>query len=213
MILFVTLLISQAVGDDPAKADATPPEFSVLLEKSEKQKPKRLKELRDHVQWLLRQQAEPRNRKRRRELGKQIKQARDEGKRLLEGGHFVTEMDIPITVGDVGTKPGDGARVEQVINANEMIVSIEYSWVEASAVGNRPVYTMRSSSQAVWLKGCATKDAVTGKPFTLPKALVVTGTKQYDNLAGSTTTVPIVEPYDVKPFEVWAKNLPAPKQR
>lgn len=114
-----------------------------------------------------------------------------------------------ITVGNIGLLDWSHATVMQVIDENNLLVSVDWSNGEMIAISNLLGGTKREVekfSLTFWVTGIPTQDLIDGSQFNSDEVFLV-GTKTYSTPNGSTNTVPLLEPFDVKPFSHLFTNL------
>lgn len=108
---------------------------------------------------------------------------------LNDIGEFDTEA-----IKEKGSSNVGVFRASQVIDANAMIVVFEtFRGATTSNPGE-------IKSDPIWIQGVSTKGVVDGKVIDMPGVFEIAGTKRYATVDGSSRTVFIAKPVDVKPF-------------
>jgi hypothetical protein len=112
---------------------------------------------------------------------------------------------LPLKPGMVGGFVAVTVWCHQAIDEKNFIGAIRDDSVAPGAVVIAA--NEREFRQTVWFKGYDTSEMQDRLPVTLEGVFVVTGTKKYANVAGSTTQLVVVEPFDVTPYYVELKRI------
>ena len=112
--------------------------------------------------------------------------------------------NIDFRTGDIGTiRESCWARIIQIVDENNMLVSVEASGLSSSA------NEFNERQHLVWIKGISTKDLSDGdeKRHTWAIPLEVKGTTKYKTPNGSSKTVPLLEAKDKNDkFRTWTTS-------
>lgn len=115
----------------------------------------------------------------------------------------------PLKVGQTAYLKDNFAKVEQVINAKNMLIDIitgyetipgtaprQWTAREAGHLTRAPtIYEpQRPVHEVVWLRGIDTKGLADGSKVELDKPLKITGTETYETIMGGSKTVFVLEP-------------------
>ena len=124
----------------------------------------------------------------------------DNPKRNVVAHSDIKGLSLPLSVGQVGYS--SDVRIKQVIDGNNMLVTLTYYAPKDYYIQNgMRVYTsgpLTASKKIVWIKGINTVGFADDTPLKIENiALKITGTKQYDDTEGATTTVFLLEPVEV----------------
>ena len=113
-------------------------------------------------------------------------------------------------VGVVGLKvlrdnpEGDTFKVLQVIDEQNFIATVSYSWWRKPTMENPSSLDELSLDEPVWVSGFSTAGFIDGKKNVLGGEMIqVVGTKQYSSNLG-VKTVLLIQPFDIKPYLVQA---------
>lgn len=109
-----------------------------------------------------------------------------------------------LTGGCVGRLPhSEGVQVKQIIDNNQMLASVlmklvpQYRRVTRSRFLTRaPISGYDERRTLIWFKGIKTAGLVDDKAVEMDGLFIISGTKKYTTVAGSTKTVFVLEPVD-----------------
>lgn len=135
-------------------------------------------------------------------------------KRYADGTEFVYgTLTYPLTIGDFGQIYAGTPRVnvQQVVDANTMLIRVSYSVPAFKILGSQPgrqtvVESFQTEQITLMVKGVSTKGATDGAGFDLPQVFEVTGTKTYRTVGGGSNTVFVVEPLDTERVEAYLRQ-------
>ena len=106
-----------------------------------------------------------------------------------------------LAVGRFGRLYDSRVRIRQIVNAEEMLADI---LTRILPPGDN---TWRTTKHLVWIKGLDISARVDKSVLTATGPFIVTGTKQYETVGGSTSTIFLLEPVDgptwQKAYDAW----------